>query len=274
VFKWGADIQTVVTDNLQLTRRLSTLYQVTTSTPQQALKLPPHSPWHGILFATIRTLQDRELIQSIFDAWLPADAILAIHGRFSRRELMQVTPSHSSRYQVKISKARHSQFGGATVLAWSLIHLSRFNTPINVTSLMTKEHYPQPLQASLDDTLGLSQEKFSFEPCSGQDYIGMVTLRRTGTKLPVYDADGLAPDLSAIRSSRFWFFWVRAFSVWSKTKKVLRPVQLHELFAICDFEGKLACKGKTRRQILTLLQHRLYSPPGKLARLVHSPPQI
>lgn len=107
---------------------------------------------------------------------------------------MDITPNHSSRYQVKISKARHSEFGGTTVSEWSFIHISRLITPIDVVLLMTKEHYPQPLQSSLDDTQGLPQEKVSFEPAIlGQDYIGTVTLKHTGVQLPVYDADGLAP---------------------------------------------------------------------------------
>jgi hypothetical protein len=67
---------------------------------------------------------------------------------------------------------------------------------------MTKEHYPQPLQFSLDDTEGATQERVSFEPCVGQDYVGKVKLIRTNTELPVYDSDGLAPDLSAIQGLR------------------------------------------------------------------------
>lgn len=130
----------------------------------------------------------------MFDTWLPRDVVLTVHGKLSRRELMDITPNHSSRYQVKISKARHSEFGGTTVSEWSFIHISRLITPIDVVLLMTKEHYPQPLQSSLDDTQGLPQEKVSFEPAIlGQDYIGTVTLKRTGVQLPVYDADGLAP---------------------------------------------------------------------------------
>jgi hypothetical protein len=64
---------------------------------------------------------------------------------------------------------------------------------------MTKEQYPQPLQASLDDTKGASGEKVSFKPCMGQDYVATVTLRKhPDTILRVYDSDGLAPDLALI----------------------------------------------------------------------------
>jgi hypothetical protein len=84
----------------------------------------------------------------------------------------------------------------------------------------------------------------------------------------VYDADGLAPDLAGIPSSRHWFFGVLAASMWNKKEKVLRPVKLHELFAIWDFEGKLENQFNNRKQAITMLQHRLYSLPGKLIRLI------
>ena len=83
----------------------------------------------------------------------------------------------------------------------------------------------------------------------------------------MFDADGLAPDVSTIQPSRFWFFWVRAASVWSAGSKILRPIRLHELFAIWDFQGKLECHSLSRKQSL-MLQHRFYSPPGKISCLI------
>lgn len=49
---------------------------------------------------------------------------------------------------------------------------------------------------------------------------------------------------------------------------MLRPVKLHELFAIWDFEGKLDNQFNNHRQAMTMLQHRFYSPPGKIIRLI------
>lgn len=180
-----------------------------------------------------------------------------------------MVPEHTGHYRFKISCARHSEFGGATTSVWNVIHMSRLTTPLVVQGLMTKEHYPQPLQASLDDTKGATGEKVTFEICFGQDHMGLVTLRKhPGTTLRVYDADGLAPDLSLIQCSRFWFFWVSAASVWKRKEKILRPIKLHELFAIWDYEGKLECECKNRREAMTLLRHRLHSPPGKILRLL------
>jgi hypothetical protein len=141
-------------------------------------------------------------------------------------------------------------------------------TPVSISKLMTREHYPQPLQVSLDDTVGATQEKYLFEPCFGQDYIGTAHIRKTGIVLRVYDANGLAPNMATISPPRFWFFWVRAASVWSKTKKITRPVKLHELFAIWHFEGKLSVKGCPLAERMTLLQQRFESPPGKISRLI------
>jgi hypothetical protein len=182
---------------------------------------------------------------------------------------MELVPQHTGHYRFKVSRARHSDFGGATTTIWNVIHLSRLTTPITAHGLMTKEHYPQPLQASLDDTEGATGEKVSFDACFGQDYLGTVTLRKhPGTVLRVYDADGLGPDLSLIQCSRYWFFWVSAASVWKRNEKILRPVKLNELFAIWDYEGKLECEFRNRREAMTILRHRLHSPPGKILRLL------
>jgi hypothetical protein len=113
---WGAD----VADNAQVTSLLSARLQVPTTTPALAIKLPPDGPWHGLLFATVRTLQ---LVQHVFDAWLPGDAVLAVHGKLSRRELANVVPAHSNRYHYKVSRGSHSGFGGSTVSGVSFTYL-------------------------------------------------------------------------------------------------------------------------------------------------------
>ena len=257
VFKWGARLDAVIADNPQVTRLLQKRYQCPVVDSTQARHLPPHGPFHGLVFATSRTLKDRDLLKDLFKCWLPADLIITVHGKLTRSATLDLVPEHDkARYKFKVSRARHSQFGGATVSVWNVIHLSRRLEPITTSALMTEEHYPQPLQASLDDTEGASGEKVTLEYCSGCDYIGTVTRHsRPCTNPPrVYDADGLAPDLAGIPSSRHWFFWVLAASVWSKKEKVLRPVKLHELFAIWDFEGKLENQFNNRKQAITMLQ--------------------
>jgi hypothetical protein len=133
---------------------------------------------------------------------------------------------------------------------------------------MTAEHYPQVLQASLDDTETPSSIRVDFHEEFGKNYCGMVKLRKTGQELRVYDADALAPDLSLISPSRYLFFWVRCASVVLKGQKILRPVKLHELYSIWDYEGKEECKLHSHKHAMSLLNIRLMSPPGKLIRLV------
>jgi hypothetical protein len=130
---------------------------------------------------------------------------------------------------------------------------------------MTEDHYAQSLQASLDDTVSMSPGKYSFEPESGKDYLGMIRLKKTGATLKVYDGAGLGPDLHAITTARFLFFWVLAFSVWNK-ERIYRPVKLHELYSMWDYEGKLESKHVPFKESMFVLLHRLMSPPGKLVR--------
>jgi hypothetical protein len=268
--KWGACVEAVVIDNAQLSAYLRSRYNCQVLLVSQGRKLPPHEPWHGIVFASA-CAEDVASLQTVFDAWLPGDMIIAVHGSCSRREVASLVPKHSTFYLYKISRARHSEFGGAMTSVWNFIHLARITPPISFNTLMTSEHYRQTLQASLDDTEGQSQDKFHFESCEGKDYIGNVMLLKTKTELRVYDADGLAPDLAALARkypTRFLFFWVLAASVWKRGCRILRPVRLHELFAIWDFEGKLECQAISRSQSITLLLQRLNSPPGKLSRLL------
>lgn len=119
---------------------------------------------------------------------------IALPGTLSRTQVLQMIPKASTHYSMKMSKAIHSKFGGVTHLAWHMIHFSRVGTPVTATTLMTKNHFVQSLQTSLDDTEGLS---FAFEPCPGKDYIGTVAITKgkETVSLKVYDADGLAPVL-------------------------------------------------------------------------------
>lgn len=183
VHKWGACIEVVVVDNSQLRSLLKSKYHCEMLSIPQASKLPPHKPWHGLVFASAHSLRDKESIHSLFEAWLPGSMLIAVHGRISHKETAEFVPVHGPEYSCCISKARHSEFGGATISVWNIIHLSRTSTSITMTVLLTSEHYPQTLQASLDDTQGVSQDRFHFEPCFGEPYIGNVKLRKTGVEL-------------------------------------------------------------------------------------------
>lgn len=189
IFKWGARIDVVVVvvvDNLQVRQLLQKRYQCPVLSSTEARCLPPHGPYHGLVFATSRTLKDRVVLNELFKCWLPADLVITSHGSLSRSATLDLVSDHdTARYKFKVSRARHSKFGGATVSVWNVIHLSRQRIPITTKVLMTEEHYPQPLQASLDDTEGPSGENVTLDYCSGCDYIRTIVRHKHPSTQPV-----------------------------------------------------------------------------------------
>jgi hypothetical protein len=87
VYQWGAYIEAVVfdsiNDNQDLRRHLHNKYHCPVLSSTTALKLPPHEPWHGIVFATVATDEDRDAVHRLFAAWLPAELIIAAPGKLT-----------------------------------------------------------------------------------------------------------------------------------------------------------------------------------------------
>ena len=220
------------------------------------------------MFATVASAVEARAFQTLFDAWRPGDALVALPGTLSRSQVLGLIPKPTTHYRMKMSKAIHSKFGGVTTSTWHMVHFSRIDIPVTATTLMTENYYPQSLQSSLDDTEGKPQGVFSFEPCSGKDFIGHVTTRKgdSTATLRVYDGEGMAPDLSTISTPRFWFFWVLAATVWTR-ERILRPIRLHELFSVWDYECKAECKHRSWPHSMFILTHRIQSPPGKIIRV-------
>jgi hypothetical protein len=48
-FNWGARIEAIVLDNGELTDHLKSHYACTPVLYKEAIKLPPHSPWAGVM---------------------------------------------------------------------------------------------------------------------------------------------------------------------------------------------------------------------------------
>ncbi|KAL3797827.1 hypothetical protein HJC23_006865 [Cyclotella cryptica] len=96
-------------------------------------------------------------------------------------------------------------------------------------------------------------EKSRESACAGQ-----VQIHRTGKIWLLLDREGLAPDLTGISS-------LRDLNLWSKGR-VMRSIQLHELFNIWAYEGKLGGKQRTPEQLTKLLLLCLSSPLGKTLR--------
>ncbi len=171
---WGAKVQAVVLDNSELNKYLNKHYGYLSIPYDEAKHLPPHGPWTGIMFCTVASEK------GLFKVWLPRDAVAVIHGSYSRAQALAWVPEVSGHYKFKLSKMVHAKFGGVTTSSWHLIHFTREGSPVTAGLLMTEDHFAQPLQASLDDTVSVSPSRYSFETESGKDYLGMVSLKKTG----------------------------------------------------------------------------------------------
>ena len=152
VHLWGRKIEAVVVDNLQVITFLKQHCNLKPTYIQQAVALPPLGPWNDYLFATLVTPKDVDWFNRLFVKWKPKQAFVMLHGKFLRTQVLEMLPPSDSFYSRKLSKARHSQFGGVSVSEWHAVHYSRVSPCITVSRWMTAEHYLQVLQASLDDT--------------------------------------------------------------------------------------------------------------------------
>ena len=65
---WGARLDAFVLDNLELSDYIKKQYVCTPILVNDAVKLGPHGPWLGIVFATLSSATDAEVFRSLFDA--------------------------------------------------------------------------------------------------------------------------------------------------------------------------------------------------------------
>ena len=88
-------------------------------------------------------------------------------------------PELLGHYPNRFSKPRHEQSRGVTASIWYIVHSSLTITPISFQTAMRMEHFSQPLQTSLDDTLrGVDKGRITFEDYLDRDYLGTVTSRK------------------------------------------------------------------------------------------------
>jgi hypothetical protein len=232
------------------------------------------------LFATIRRESDATIVGKLFEAWQPTTAVLALPSCLTRSQFYAFskfggkdanTPSKSKEYSRFYTSISHKEVGGVTSSRWSIVVLLRHHRISSKKSLMTTTDYPICLQTALDDTKGSRYgrtPKFEARP-EGSELpplaIGIVKL--AGKTCPVYDGRGLAPDLGLLD----WDvrqLWVRAASVFSRKKPVIRQVNNQELFSIWDYEGKLQPMGWSHSQLLWVMAARFVSPPAKIVRSI------
>ena len=174
-----------------------------------------------------------------------------------------------------VKQVKHHEVGGVTPSGWWVVHLSHRHQITSFCSLMTMSNYSRPLQTALDDTVGagvtLGSGTARFEPKAEASMlpvgaIGMLRKHRAPKAL-VFDGEGQGPDLGTL-PRKDWYFWVRASSVYSPGKPVLRKIQTYEIFSVWDYEAKQGSKDWKRAFTLLVMSLRFASPPAKIVRML------
>ncbi|KAL3816710.1 hypothetical protein ACHAXA_009149, partial [Cyclostephanos tholiformis] len=259
---WGAEIEAVVVSSLDHYKNIRLLV---TATPTMAFDrgydLPPRGPWDRCLATNVLTSEDARVMAALFKRWRLALGILSIPGTLSRSETLSLLPCDlPSFYQKKIITARHSGIGGVTSSVWRFVFYSRWSDAIPPPSIMMGQAIPRTLQMALSDVVGACIWDGEQPP----EAIGIVLSSGTQNSSPLFDGDGIVPDLHALPFKEV-HFWVRAFSVYSKDP-VIRRVKTVGLFAIWDYEGKLESQQWSRIKQLGILQACVACPPAKMLR--------
>ena len=215
-------------------------------------------------------LSEREAlgVGELFHCWQPLIAIFSFPPRLPRKErkawLAAATgerfdPSVLARYSVTHLDRRHEVFGGVSQARWSFAHYSRVKGGIPRAQIMMASTFSRPLQTALDDTLG-GANRAVFDHLGERDsdtsIIGHVRPSGSKERYPVYDAQGLAPDVGNLASTKRQI-WVYAESVFGRKgaagKRVVRQIDSSEVLSIWDYEGKLEARrwGTELRRAIT-----------------------
>ena len=233
------------------------------------------------MLATIMNNEDATEVMALFKRWQPLIAVIAMPSSSSRRERASWAKAGgpgtlNKQYIRRDIDCTHSDIGGVTTASWHFVHYSRDEVIGPTQAVMMAPDFPRPLQSALHDTFGGYKKgrKLVFEktattaPLSGPNVIGYASIVNQMHRVPVYDASGLAPDISRL-SGEEKYVWVRANSVYGSkqdSKKVLRAVDITELFAIWDYEGKAESQYWAKDFKSLVLRRRLQSPPAKMLR--------
>ena len=130
----------------------------------------------------------------------------------------------------------------------------------------------QPLQTALNDTVGnVSGHNIVLEPSlqeepSRPSILGFISHPPKLKGTPVYNARTVGPDIGSLPYGSNKVFWTKANSVYGRGKGVVRPVNIQELLAIWDYEGKYESKFWSNPRTGHILNRRLLSPPAKMLR--------
>jgi hypothetical protein len=281
---WGVNIEAMVVPGCRDIDRVKHIVSLLTDTAttmlHSALHLPPAQDWRGVMLAVLADRTDSKPTATLFDRWKPEVAIFTIPGGLSCTEVLGLLPDFPPRCSKTMFKPRHSNLGGVMTSVWHIIQVTQAREINTKPMLMKMESYSRTLQTALKDTRGAERCSFEIRKDLGASIIGMARHTKSSTegleeaptpKQPVYSSRYLGPDISAM-DPKDLHFWVSSNSVMSKdkAKQVIRTVNIHELLAMWDYEGKLEARLWTKLDRKNVFRQRLLSPPGKIIQVFFS----
>ena len=283
VASWGGKLDMIVhrQESNHLVAAAFTVLPLSLPASQVLASSSTGPSFHGILLATIRGGIDAQLVETCFLRWQPLITIVALPASSSRKERTQwtrfgTTSSFRNTYHRRDLHCKHHDIGGVTDTAWYFVHFTKSLVHSNSRAVMMAPEFPRSLQTALHDTIGghkgrplVFEKAATAAKSEGINVVGQVSILRQMTQTPVYDASGLGPDLSQMSIKDRNNVWVQAISVYGlkeKSKKVLRRIDLTELFALWDYEGKAESEGWSTKLQHLVLRRRLQSPPAKMLR--------
>ncbi len=82
----GVWVEVAVVDSPDSSKDIRSLVtSTTTTTSHDAYLLQPIEPWDGCMFVNLITIQDSDMVATLFKRWRPAIVVLSVHANGSAR---------------------------------------------------------------------------------------------------------------------------------------------------------------------------------------------
>lgn len=142
---WGAQVEAAVFKTARVKELAQALnLQAPIYSYQEAVALPPHRAWNGLILTTILSESDQQLVSKYLTTWKPQAVMVALSGMLSRKEREELHPHLPTEYIKKSVKCTHSDFGGVTQAVWHLVFITQVLDRALRPSGMTIRSYPRP----------------------------------------------------------------------------------------------------------------------------------
>ena len=252
---WGACVNQVLCDNLSQFA-LTTHYHPTADVVllQNWLSKDDSTTKSDVLVSTCVDCLELELLGQVISRENFKVILVAIPGSISRSQASLALKYDllKTTYSLRRSTVIHTRIGGATDAVWAFVILKQHTLPWMPPAFFTSNLPPTSIFNMIDDKIGGG---FGTTPQRGWS-----TLRDSNEK-----GWDLSKDPSRLE------YWTKCPSVFSPMKKIIRPLALHELAALWDFQIPDDDEFDNSTQKLLLIS-LLHGPPGKMLRkIAYSP---